>query len=177
MGQCTLSKFAGDAILGGVADTSESHAAFQRDGGPAGWRNGLTRTSWVSQGDMSSPGRVEQWPRYPERWGTEQMKSRFAEEDLGVLVDNTANLEPAATSWQRRQTASWAALERALPAGRGRWSFPSAQHWDTANDGGEMDILDWVYKGPWPRDWSMSHRTRGCKRWIVQPGEGSVRYH
>lgn len=36
----TLSKRADDTKQGGVADTSEGHAAIQ-----TGWRNGLTRTS------------------------------------------------------------------------------------------------------------------------------------
>ena len=47
---------------------------------------------------------------------------------LGVLVIWSWP-SPSKGPSQQRPTASWAALDRVLPAGWGRWSFPSAQHW------------------------------------------------
>ena len=44
---------------------------------------------------------------------------------VGILLIWAGNV----SSWQSQPAASWAALGGVSPAGGGRWSFPSAQHW------------------------------------------------
>lgn len=45
---CTLSKFANNTKLGGVAETSEGHAAIQKEF--PGWKNGLRGPFGIQQG-------------------------------------------------------------------------------------------------------------------------------
>jgi len=85
--ECTLSKFADNTKLGGVADTPEGCAAIQRD---------LDRLeSWVqrnlmkfSKGKCQVPHLGRNNPMYQYRLGADLLESSSAERDLGVLVDD-----------------------------------------------------------------------------------------
>jgi len=85
--ECTLSKFADDTKLGGVAGTPEGCAAIQRD---------LDRlASWTqrnlmkfNKGKCRVLHRERTNPMHQYRLGTDLLESSSAERDLGMLVDN-----------------------------------------------------------------------------------------
>lgn len=53
-----------------------------------------------------------------DRSGTEQLESRFAEEDLGILLGKlNASPQCSAFLWHRWATASWAALAKCITSG------------------------------------------------------------
>ncbi|GAB0190256.1 mitochondrial enolase superfamily member 1 [Grus japonensis] len=89
--ECTLSKFADDTKLGGVANTPEGCAAIQQDLDRLG--------SWVERNLMKferGKCRVlhlgKNNPRCQYRLGLDLLGSSSAEKDLGVLVDNKLSM-------------------------------------------------------------------------------------
>ena len=114
-----LDKFADDTKLGRVADTPEGCVAL---------RLGREEPHGVQQGEMQSC-----------IWGGTTscnsslrptiQKAALQRRILGSWWTASWLWASNVPLWQRRPTASWAALGRALPVGQGRWSFPSTQHW------------------------------------------------
>ncbi|GAB0204936.1 mitochondrial enolase superfamily member 1 [Grus japonensis] len=89
--ECTLSKFADDTKLGGVADPPEGCAAIQRD---------LERLeSWAERNQMKfNEGKCRHLllgknnPKHQYRLGVDLVGSSTAEKDLGVLADNKLSM-------------------------------------------------------------------------------------
>ncbi|KAK4806776.1 hypothetical protein QYF61_005572 [Mycteria americana] len=89
--ECTLSKFAGDTKVGGVADMPEGHAVIQRDFDKL--------EKWADRNLMQfnkGKGKVlpleRNNPRHQYMLGATQLESSLAEKDLGVLVDTRLNM-------------------------------------------------------------------------------------
>ena len=83
--ECTVSKFADDTKLGGVADTPEGCAAIQRDlHRLESWAGG--RLMKYKKGKFSVLHLGKNNPRYQYMLGTDLLGSGVGERDLGVLV-------------------------------------------------------------------------------------------
>lgn len=105
--------------------TPDSWAAFQRDlGGLEQWANRNRR--------MSSKGKCKLLPLGRNNPGQDRLEANWlesssAEKALRFLVDPklTVSQQRALTAKAAKRTA----LDRGLPACRGRWACPSAPHW------------------------------------------------
>lgn len=123
--ECPLSKFAGDKEPGGDADMPEECAAIQRD--LEGWINEMTGTSRSSTSTKScrregtTPGISSCWglPSWKADWQKRTCRSWWKSSWIGARK----------VPLPQRLMISWAASDKLLPAGWGRWSFPSPQHW------------------------------------------------
>lgn len=116
MGQsCTLGEFADEVELRGEADTPEGDGAIQR------------LEKWADMNLMKFSKFCS--PRHHCVLCTGWLGSSSAEKALGVLVGIKLTVSQQHALAVEEQVVSWAPLEGVLPAGQGRWSFPSAQEW------------------------------------------------
>jgi len=119
MGQSTLSKFAEDTNQGGAADIPEHHAAVPRD--PSRLEN------WAGRNLMKFNKVKRQvlhlWGNNPRHWYVLGADQLFQEEPGGP-GRHQAEQEPGNVP-----LPFLACIRGALPAGRGRGSFPAAQRW------------------------------------------------
>ena len=122
--ECTLSKFADDTKLGGVADTPEGCAAIQGD---------LDRLqSWAERNLMKFKmgkfrvlhlGRNNPMLQY--RLRADLLESGSAERDLGVLVDDRLTMSQQCALAAKKANGILGALRGVWSAGRGRFSSHS----------------------------------------------------
>ncbi|GAB0182985.1 mitochondrial enolase superfamily member 1 [Grus japonensis] len=109
-----LSKFADDTKLGGVADTPEGCAAFQRDlERLESWADRNIRQFSKGKCKVLQLGRNN--PRHQYMLGADQLESSLAGKDLGVLVDTKLNMSQQWALVARRLMIPWAG--GVLPAG------------------------------------------------------------
>ncbi|PKU45566.1 rna-directed dna polymerase from mobile element jockey-like [Limosa lapponica baueri] len=109
--ECTLSKFAGNTKLGGVADTQEGCAAIQRD---------LDRLeSWAKRNLMKfNKGKCRVLhlgrnnPLHQYRLGADLLESTSEEKDLGILVGNRMTM-----SQQCALVGHWHGIRRPMASG------------------------------------------------------------
>ena len=104
--ECTVSKFADDTKLGGVADTPEGCAAIQRD---------LDRLeSWAGKNLMKcNKGKCRVChlgrnnSRFQYKVGNDLSESSVGERDLGVLVDSRMSMSQHWALVARKANGTW----------------------------------------------------------------------
>ena len=98
-------------------------------------------------------------------------------------------LDPQPATWlwgKRREMIPWAAFDKALSAGWGRWSFPSAQHWwsrpwsPVASSRLRRETWTYIIQRSW-MEWSISPVRKGwessdCSTWRRE-GSGGPHQH
>ncbi|PKU41595.1 rna-directed dna polymerase from mobile element jockey-like [Limosa lapponica baueri] len=122
--ECTLSKFADDRKLGGVADTLEGCAAIQGD---------LNRLeSWVERNLTNfNKGKCRVLhlgrnnPMHQFRLGADLLESSSVEKVLGVLVDNRMTMSQQCALVAKKASGILGCIRKSVSAGQRRSSFPS----------------------------------------------------
>ncbi|GAB0193608.1 mitochondrial enolase superfamily member 1 [Grus japonensis] len=113
--ECTLSKFADDTKLGGVADTPEGCAAIQRD---------LDRLESWTERNLMKFNKGKCWvlhlgrnnPKHQYGLGVD-LGSSFVEKDLGVLADSKLSVSQQRALMAKKANSTRGTLRRVWPAG------------------------------------------------------------
>ncbi|KAK4819570.1 hypothetical protein QYF61_007081 [Mycteria americana] len=144
--ECTLSKFADDTKLGGVADMPEGHAAIQRDlGRLEKWAD--RNLMQFNKGENRSPALEEEQPHAPGHARVWQLESGLAEKDLGVLVDTRLTVRKQCALAAKKADGILGYIRRSV-ASRSREGL--FQHWWGHTSGGSSSGLPstrevWTY--------------------------------